>query len=241
MIYTIFRSDMPSSEKIIELLIIIIAMAFSLSIHEFMHAWVAEKMGDETPRAQGRISLNPLAHLDPMGTIMLLLAGFGWGKPVEVNIQRFKRFKRPTCERFVSLAGVGMNFLAGTIGSLLLVLAEVYIYSHGYDGSLKEHMIWYIILKLLLYTVEINFGLMAFNLIPVPPLDGYRFVYTFIPYSKRHIYDGFAQTSQYIFLGLIVLERVANVSLLGKLVEWIEWPFRTPVNALCEWLFNILI
>lgn len=242
MLYDIFRSNMTFPEKIIELVIIIMAMTFSLSIHEFMHAWVAEKMGDETPRAQGRITLNPMAHLDPVGTILLLLAGFGWGKPVQVNPSRFKRFKRPTCERFVSLAGVGINYVAAFVTSILFVLVEAYALNHALDvSSVKEAMFFAIILKLLLYVTEINFGLMAFNLIPVPPLDGYRFVYTFIPYAKRQVFNKLTEFSQYIFLGLIILENFANVSLLSKIVYWIEYPFRYPVNLLTDWLLDVLI
>ena len=106
MLFRILQSDAPMSEKIIELTLMIMVLSFTFSIHEFMHAWVAEKMGDDTPRRQGRITLNPLAHFDPLGTIMLLLAGFGWAKPVQYNPNNLKRFKRSTCERLISLAGV---------------------------------------------------------------------------------------------------------------------------------------
>ena len=93
MLFRILQSDAPMSEKIIELTLMIMVLSFTFSVHEFMHAWVAEKMGDDTPRRQGRITLNPLAHFDPLGTIMLLLAGFGWAKPVQYNPNNLKKFK----------------------------------------------------------------------------------------------------------------------------------------------------
>lgn len=243
LIYNVFSSSMSFSEKIIYLTLFIIVLAFSLSIHEFMHAWVAEKMGDDTPRRQGRISLNPMAHIDPTGAILLFLAGFGWGKPVQINPNNLKRFKRWNCERLISLAGVFANFVMALISSLFFTFFFVYFRSHG-ASSEKVWMIQNIVLFFFEMLTSINLGLMAFNLIPVPPLDGYRFVYTFIPYKMRNAFNSLVKYTSYAFLLLILLENFTHVSLLSRLIGWIETPFVKVIELITDplesWLWDIL-
>lgn len=243
LLYHIFSSSMSFSEKIIYLTVYIIVLAWSLSIHEFMHAWVAEKMGDDTPRRQGRISLNPMAHIDPTGAILLLLAGFGWGKPVQINPNNLKRFKRWNCERLISLAGVFANFVMALISSLFFVFFWVYFRKHG-ASSEKVEMIQTIVKFFFEMLTEVNLGLMAFNLIPVPPLDGYRFVYTFIPYNWRQKFNEVVKYSAYIFLGLILLENFTHVDILSRIINWIETPFVKVIKLITDplksWLWDIL-
>src|SRR5659263_160070 len=107
MIYMLFRSGLSGSELVIMGCILVIVLVFSLSIHEIMHGYVAFRLGDDTAKMQGRLTLNPLAHLDPFGTLMMLIAGFGWAKPVPVNYGKLTRFKnRYVSIRLVSIAGV---------------------------------------------------------------------------------------------------------------------------------------
>ncbi len=240
MLFRILQEDAPMSEKIIELVLMIMVLSFTFSIHEFMHAWVAEKMGDDTPRRQGRITLNPLAHFDPLGTVMLLLAGFGWAKPVQYNPNNLKRFKRSTCERFISLAGVVANYITAIVASFILVFVLAYFYKNPTESraaALAETLITYFFWML----KEYGFLFMAFNLIPIPPLDGYRFVSTYIPYKWRRSFENLAQYSYYIFFALILLDHYGNVSILSKIVNWIEFPFRWPIDKLCaELLWNLV-
>src|ERR1035437_711071 len=123
MIYSLLNSGYTGMSLVIVGLILLIVLIFSLSIHEIMHGYVAYLMGDDTAKLQGRLTLNPLAHLDPLGTIMMLLAGFGWAKPVPVNYGRLTRFKdRSISIRLVSIAGVTANFLVAGISYLLSVV-----------------------------------------------------------------------------------------------------------------------
>ena len=231
MLFRILQSEAPLSEKIMELTLMIMVLAFTFSIHEFMHAWVAEKMGDDTPRRQGRITLNPMAHLDPLGAIMLLLAGFGWAKPVQYNPNNLKRFKRTTCERLISLAGVFANYITAIVSSLILVLVMAYFVKNPTESrgaALAETLV----IEFFYYLREYGFLFMAFNLIPIPPLDGYRFLSTYIPYKWKQTFESISQYSYYIFFALILLDRYADVSILQKIVYWIAYPFRWPIDRL---------
>ena len=231
MLFRILQSEAPLSEKIMELTLMIMVLAFTFSIHEFMHAWVAEKMGDDTPRRQGRITLNPMAHLDPLGAIMLLLAGFGWAKPVQYNPNNLKRFKRSTCERLISLAGVFANYITAIVSSLILVFVMAYFVKNPTESrgaALAETLV----IEFFYYLREYGFLFMAFNLIPIPPLDGYRFLSTFIPYKWKQTFESISQYSYYIFFALILLDRYADVSILQKIVYWIAFPFRWPIDRL---------
>lgn len=128
-----------------------IGLLIALTIHEFSHAWTADRLGDPTPRAMGRLTLNPLAHLDPLGTLMMFIAHFGWGKPVPIDPYNFKNQRRD--EILVSLAGPASNLILGSLIGLIYLTTG---YTNGF-----------------LYSIAIiNFSLCIFNLIPIPPLDG---------------------------------------------------------------------
>lgn len=140
---------------------IIIGLAF----HEFAHAWVATKLGDDTPKLQGRVTINPLSHIDPIGMIALLFVGFGWGVPVEINPRNFKKPRRD--ELLVSLAGVVMNLILAVIFTIVL---KIFITVVGYSGDTMIQIVGDIIF----YIIYINLVLMVFNLLPIPPLDGFN-------------------------------------------------------------------
>lgn len=159
-----------------EIVMLIPGVVMGFAFHEFGHALVATWLGDDTPRLQGRLTLNPLAHLDPIGTVLLLLGGFGWAKPVQVNPARLR--PRILGDIAVSLAGVAMNFLLALVFILLFGLAET--------GRLGwQHPV---LSQTLYAVVMINVFLVGFNLLPIPPLDGFRLVvYAFPPGSHELI------------------------------------------------------
>ena len=163
------RSGMGDPKQwLMEKLLLLPGIIIGLSLHEFGHAAVAYKLGDNTPKLQGRVTINPMAHIDWMGLAALFFCGFGWGQPVQINPYNFKHRRRD--ELFVSLAGVVMNLL---VAALFVAIAKVFVIATG--GALNTTItegIWWIIY----YTIQINFVLMIFNLIPCPPLDGFNII-----------------------------------------------------------------
>ena len=250
MIYTLIRSGLSGPQLVIMACIFMIVLVFSLSIHEVMHGYVAYRLGDDTAKLQGRLTLNPLAHLDPLGTLMMLIAGFGWAKPVPVNYGRLTRYKnRHISIRLVSIAGVTSNFVVAGISYLLYMLIYyigikagiLTIYSEiGSSLSLVGTLL--LILEMLMfYMYYFNLMLMAFNLLPIPPLDGYHFVETFLPYKWKQKLGGYERNIGIILLLLIVVGNLSGFNPLGAIIGFIEIPFKfiieTPVNALAKLVF----
>lgn len=175
-----------------------------MTFHEFAHAWVATKLGDTTPRAQGRVTLNPVAHIDPVGIVLLLFAHIGWGRPVEINTNNFTSNKsRATCELLVSLAGPLMNFI------LAFVLIFVY---YALITFVSITWKWFgIVLTIVSYAIIVNIGLGVFNLIPIPPLDGSKIFRRFLPYKANEWIDRNMQIIYIIFLILWVTDVLSIV------------------------------
>lgn len=167
-----------------------------LSLHEFAHAWVSDRLGDPTPRRQGRVTLNPIAHIDPLGFIALLLVGFGWGKPVMIDSGYFKHRRRD--EFLVAIAGVTMNLILAVILSFAAKALMNAYYSTG--GSMLMENLFYIVY----YAVSINLCLMVFNLIPCPPLDGWNIVTQLFGLDKYRWWYTVYQYGQWILIILII-------------------------------------
>ena len=192
---------------------VIIAMTF----HEFAHAWVADKLGDTTPRAQGRLTLNPLSHIDPFGIILLLFANIGWGKPVQINPRNFNSNKSmETCETLVSLAGPLINLI------LAFIFMIIY-YALFWFTECSE-----IILLIVFYTITVNIGLGVFNLLPIPPLDGSKIFAKFLPYNAKAWID---RNMQYIYILFLILW-ITNV------LSWIVSPVITVIFDGMNWLVS---
>ena len=150
-------------------LMILPGIIVGLSFHEYAHALVAYKLGDDTPRFQNRLTVNPVRHIDPIGFIALLFVGFGWGRPVEINPRNFKNMRRD--ELLVSIAGVTMNLIIATIFAVALGLFIRVTGVYPGMGSIPQ-----IIGEMFYYCIYINLVLMVFNLLPIPPLDGFNVV-----------------------------------------------------------------
>jgi Zn-dependent protease len=178
------------------LLIALPVLIFSIVVHEFAHGWVARTQGDNTAAMLGRLTLNPIPHLDPMGSVLVpgLLAAvgapiLGWAKPVPVNPRNFRNYKRG--DILVSLAGVASNLALAIICTLLLAVA---IRTLG-PGS--------VVVMMLRYGILINFLLMVFNLLPIPPLDGSHVLYHFLPPALGARYRELGQYGMIILFALL--------------------------------------
>lgn len=190
------------------------AIIVGLSFHEWAHAFSAYKMGDPTAKNLGRLTINPLAHIDPIGFIMMLIVGFGWAKPVPVNPNRFKKYRLG--EIVVSLAGVTMNFIIAVVFSL--AFAAVLKYSGVeflYSGAGEK------VLKVLEYFVLINLCLLVFNLIPIYPLDGFHVAETLLakPLGPKPFLF-IRKYGMYILIGIMLLGR-SGFSPIGTAAGWI--------------------
>jgi len=189
---------LTSQNSILILLLTLPAILIAITFHEFAHAFAADKLGDNTPRAQGRLNLNPLNHLDPVGFALLIVAGFGWGKPVQVNPRNYKRnISMSKAEAIVSFAGPLMNFILAIISTIILAV----VLKYNLVVNIPEKAYWLTIV-FIMELILINTGLGLFNLLPVTPLDGSKILNHFLPYKAREWFD---RNEQLLYIGFIVI------------------------------------
>ena len=184
--------------KIIALITAIPGILIAITFHEYAHAFVADKLGDDTPRRQGRLTLNPLKHMDIYGMILLLFVGFGWGKPVEVNSNNFKRtISIKKGNALVSLAGPIMNFLLAIIFSIILALYLRFGFIFAITNPVGNTLA-----LIIRYIISINIGLGVFNLIPLPPLDGSKILVALLPEKARAWYTN---NERWLYIVFIII------------------------------------
>ncbi len=186
-----------SSSGFINKLLFLPGIIIGITFHEAAHGYVSHWLGDPTPKNQGRLSLNPLAHIDPMGFIALLLVGFGWGKPVMIDPRYYKNPKRD--ELLVSLAGVTTNLIIAIIFAVIqILLIEAGIaYSLGSTWNMLNLMIQYV--------VFVNLVLMCFNLLPIPPLDGFSVITQLFDLRRYDWYYKLYSNGFFILMALVFI------------------------------------
>lgn len=193
-------------------LIILPGIIIGLSFHEFAHAKASDLLGDPTPRLQGRTSLNPVAHIDPVGFLLLLLIGFGWGRPVQIDPRYYRHRRRD--ELIVSLAGVTMNLLIAVAAAGIMRLAYEAAGAPFFLGTSAGNIAW----SILQGAVSINLVLMFFNLIPLPPLDGFGIITQIFRLDRKPWYTRFYQLGP-MFLMIIILFQLTSY-VISPAVSW---------------------
>lgn len=199
------------------LLFSIIAIIFGVTVHEFSHAWVANKLGDPTGKLLGRLTLNPIAHFDLFGTLALILFGIGWGKPVPFNPHNLRHPKRDAA--LISLAGPFANFITAVVVAIPLKYFAHSPFSENPLYGLLGVIFWFSVL------------LFSLNVLPLPPLDGSKIIGIFIPARFQYQYERYLQEGVrffiiFILLDMLVLKNVLGHSILGVIVfgmaRWIS-------------------
>src|SRR3990170_2826879 len=188
----------------------IIVLMIAFTVHEFAHAFTADRFGDDTPRRQGRLTLNPLVHLDPLGSLMLLVVGFGWARPVQIDPYALER-RSPAAPMLVALAGPASNLALAMLGSLPLRFGMVpfAISTSGWFPTASQFLTDFVLINLIL---------MIFNLIPVFPLDGEKVLHYFLPPSGKAALENIRPYGSLILLGLIFLLPSAGINLIQDVV-----------------------
>ena len=191
-----------------------------LTIHELAHGAMALAMGDDTAKQMGRLTLNPIKHIDPIGLLMLLVVRFGWAKPVPVDMRKFRRPKFGMA--VVALAGSISNFLLAAL--ILLFQVPIIRLLHGGEG------VGYVVADMLMLTARISVFLGVFNLLPVPPLDGSKVVFSILPNAQHNL---LMRYERYGFILLIVLMLTGVVmgplmNVMNAVFRWIIWIMHGP-------------
>lgn len=207
------------AEGIFSLILSIPAVLLAITVHEFGHAFAAYKLGDDTPVRQGRLSLNPLDHVDPLGIAMLLFAHIGWGKPVQVDPRNYNRdISVEKADAIVSFAGPLMNFITAIIFALIYCA----LYRFGGLAFLTSN-IGYIIISIVGSIVTLNIGLGVFNMIPLPPLDGSKIFLPILPYNAKRWFINHEQMFYFIFLAIWITGIAGNLisPIIDGITNWI--------------------
>ena len=200
MLFSILGQGGDLTQALISLLLSLPVILFALCFHEAAHGWAALKCGDRTAYNLGRLTLNPLKHLDPIGAVCMLVFGYGWAKPVPINTRNFRNHKRGMA--LTALAGPAANLLIGIIGALFAGFVNA-LYAYLYITKASPLLLniatysW----NLFYLTALYNFLLMAFNMIPVPPFDGSRVALTFLPTDT---YFRIMRYEQQIMIGILI-------------------------------------
>ncbi|MCQ2516277.1 MAG: site-2 protease family protein [Saccharofermentans sp.] len=234
MLIDLIRSGRSATEVIYLLVVVLISMTLAFSFHEFMHAVAATWCGDNTARNRGRLTLNPLAHIDPIGTLCIVLVGFGWGKPVPYNPNNLNRIKSKVLMRqMVHLAGVTGNFILALV--FTLISSFLIVFANASTPFVNT------IFDVCTYSIELNLMLMAFNLIPIPPLDGFHVLEEFLPIKTKYTsgYKTFVTKGPQILWIVVLISNFSGLRLFSLIINVIEIPARFVLELLRLLIFTI--
>lgn len=208
--------------SLLSLLLTLPGLLLAITFHEYAHAYAADKLGDDTPRVQGRLNLNPLSHLDPVGSVLLLFAGFGWGKPVQINPRNFDRkVTMDQGEAIVSIAGPAMNMILAIICTIIYCILIKFFPTFTIGNKIGS-----IITTMIYSAIITNIGLGVFNLLPLPPLDGSKIFINFMPINAKVWIREHEEIFQFIFI-FIWITGIAGeiispaIAAIGKGMFWI--------------------
>lgn len=206
----------------------IIAILIAISIHEWAHAYAANKLGDPTAEREGRLTLNPIAHIDLLGALMFLIVGFGWAKPVPVNPLYFRHPKRDMA--ITAFAGPLSNLIlaAVTFFAIFFLAGSTVPSAEGLLDAPRGAAAMTVLLAILRDLLFVNLALMAFNLFPVAPLDGSSIIRIFIPLRLEERYDEFVRIGPWILLSLLLFESFLPIPLLSG---WVHTIINTVLDA----------
>lgn len=203
-------SFLPSIPEIITYVVILLT---AFPVHEFAHAWTADHFGDDTPRRQGRLTLNPLAHLDLFGSLMLIIAGFGWAKPVMVNEYALRR-RSSSALMWVSLAGPLSNFGMAILAAIPFRLGLVSTLSiYLTQGAVLPNLAVFLFIF-----VRVNLFLMLFNLLPLSPLDGEKVLAHFLPPNLANALESIRPYGPLILMALIFVLPLVGIDVIGAVI-----------------------
>lgn len=237
MLYQVIRNGF-TIDAVVQLAAIVFVVFCVVPLHEISHALAADLLGDETPRLKGRLTVNPMAHVDWMGALLLLFVGFGWGKPVTVNMRNFKMKNKKLGMAIVAFAGPVSNIIMAFV-TLLIMFVAIKISGIGVmeNGSLMfyksaEGTLAFNLVQFLYFAASVNTSLAVFNLIPIPPLDGSRLVSVIIP---NKYYYKIMQYERYIIIAIMILTftRVLSIPisfLSDKLLSFITFIASFPLK-----------
>ena len=218
-ILVLFSLASYGTEGIFDLLLSVPAVLLAITVHEFGHAFAAYQLGDDTPLRQGRLSLNPFDHVDPLGLAMLLFAHIGWGKPVQIDPRNYNRnISVEKADAIVSFAGPLMNFITAIVFALIycaIIKFAGIAFIMSNIGIIIKAIVWYII--------TMNIGLGVFNLIPLPPLDGSKIFLPILPYNAKSWFIEHEQIFYFVFL-IIWITGIAGrliSPIIGQMTDWI--------------------
>ncbi|WP_432649484.1 site-2 protease family protein [Huintestinicola sp.] len=214
------------NETVLDYFIKALVLFTAVPVHECAHAWVAEKMGDDTGRKQGRITLNPFAHLTLWGSLMMILVGFGWGKPVSVDPRNFKNPKKGMV--LTSLAGPASNFIMAFLAMIVYKVLAI-------TGVVKDNSTMQMVAMVFLYVTIINISLAVFNFLPIPPLDGSKIFNAVLP---EKWYFTIMRYENIIFIVLIIL---VYSGLLDAPLGFLQGKVIDIMDFLTRWVDYIMI
>ncbi len=228
-VLVVFSLMSYGTEGLFSLVLSIPAVLLAITVHEFGHAYAAYKLGDDTPLRQGRLSLNPLDHIDPLGLAMLLFAHIGWGKPVQVDPRNYNRnISVEKADAIVSFAGPLMNFITA------IVFALIYCALYKFAGvAFLSSTVGSIIMAIIASVITMDIGLGVFNLIPLPPLDGSKIILPILPRDAKYWLMDHEQIFYFVFL-LIWITGIA-----GRLISPIIDQITTWVIFLARLIFGL--